>query len=168
MMNILITGANGFMGKNLKAALLERRDMILMEVDKDTEEERFNIYCREADFVFHLAGINRPDIESDFMTGNRDFTAKLLENLKKHGNLCPVMLSSSIQAALDNPYGRSKREAEELLFRYGEQTGASVLVYRFPNVFGKWSRPDYNSVVATFCHHTARRIPIRVMIQKPC
>ena len=162
MMNILITGVNGFMGKNLKAALLERRDMILMEVDKDTEEERFNIYCREADFVFHLAGINRPDIESDFMTGNRDFTAKLLENLKKHGNLCPVMLSSSIQAALDNPYGRSKREAEELLFRYGEQTGASVLVYRFPNVFGKWSRPDYNSVVATFCHHTARRIPIRV------
>lgn len=162
MMNILITGANGFIGKNLIAALLERRDMILMEVDKDTDEERFNIYCREADFVFHLAGINRPDIEADFMTGNRDFTAKLLGNLEKHRNLCPVMLSSSIQAVLDNPYGKSKREAEELLFHYGEQTGAPVLVYRFPNVFGKWSRPDYNSVVATFCHHAARRIPIRV------
>lgn len=161
-MNILITGANGFIGKNLIAALLERRDVILMEVDKETEEERFNTYCREADFIFHLAGVNRPDVEADFMTGNRDFTAKLLENLKKHENKCPVMLSSSIQAALDNPYGRSKREAEELLLNYGEQTGASVLVYRFPNVFGKWSRPDYNTVVATFCHRAARGIPIRV------
>ena len=161
-MNILITGASGFIGKNLIAALMERRDLVLLEVDRDTEEGRMDSYCREADFVFHLAGINRPVDESEFIKGNRDFMSTLLEYLKKHGNTCPVMLSSSIQAELDNAYGKSKREAESLLFDYGEQRGAPILVYRFPNVFGKWSRPDYNSVVATFCHYTARGLPIRV------
>ena len=161
-MNIMITGAKGFMGKNLRAALLCRREDEVLDVDQQTDPLEMDEYCRKADFVFHLAGVNRPLEEIEFMKGNRDFTAMLLESLKKHGNRCPVMLSSSIQAALDNPYGQSKRAAEELLFHYGEETGASVLVYRFPNVFGKWSRPDYNSVVATYCHLAARGMPLRV------
>ena len=161
-MNIMITGAKGFMGKNLKAALLCRREDEVLEVDQETDPLEMDDYCRKADFVFHLAGVNRPLEEREFMKGNRDFTAMLLESLKKHGNRCPVMLSSSIQAALDNPYGKSKRAAEELLFHYGEETGASVWVYRFPNVFGKWSRPDYNSVVATYCHLAARGMTLRV------
>ena len=150
------------MGKNLKEALLCRRDDEVLEVDQDTDPLEMDDYCRKADVVFHLAGVNRPLEEREFMKGNRDFTETLLYGLKKHGNRCPVMLSSSIQAALDNPYGKSKRAAEELLFQYGEETGASVWVYRFPNVFGKWSRPDYNSVVATFCHLTARGLPLRI------
>ncbi|MBE6623031.1 MAG: capsular polysaccharide biosynthesis protein CapF [Ruminococcaceae bacterium] len=172
-MNILVTGAAGFVGKNLCAALKNIRDgkdrthpeIVLDELylyDMDSPQELLDTACENADFVFHLAGVNRPRNTEEFMEGNFGFTNILLDTLKKHGNTCPVMISSSIQAALDNPYGNSKRAGEELVFSYGKQTGAKVLVYRFPNVFGKWCRPNYNSAVATFCHNVARDLPIRV------
>jgi UDP-2-acetamido-2,6-beta-L-arabino-hexul-4-ose reductase len=113
--------------------------------------------------VFHLAGVNRPKEQSEFIEGNLGFTSKLLETLEKHNNTCPVMISSSIQATLDNPYGQSKKAGEDLLFKYGQQTGAKVLVYRFPNVFGKWCRPNYNSAIATFCHNLAREVVSRIL-----
>ena len=119
-------------------------------------------YTKDCDFIFHLAGVNRPENEKEFMEGNFEFTSRLLDLLKKHNNTCPIMISSSIQAELDNPYGRSKKAGEDLLFAYGQETGAKVLVYRFPNVFGKWCRPNYNSVIATFCHNIARDLPIKV------
>jgi UDP-2-acetamido-2,6-beta-L-arabino-hexul-4-ose reductase len=172
-MNILITGAKGFIGKNLIAQLKnikegkakEERissDLTLLKYDIDTEPALLDEYCRIADFVFHLAGVNRPKEQSEFMEGNFGFTSTLLDTLKKYGNKCPVMLASSIQAELDNPYGLSKKAGEELLFRYAEETGAKVYVYRFPNVFGKWCRPNYNSAVATFCYNIARDLPIQV------
>lgn len=161
-MKILITGANGFIGKNLIAQLRNRQYKDIFEYDIDTDPELLDGFCRQCDFVFHLAGVNRPKEQSEFMLGNFGFTSTLLDTLKKHGNKCPVMISSSTQAALDNPYGRSKKAGEELMFAYGEQTGAQVLVYRFPNVFGKWCRPNYNSAVATFCHNIARDLPITV------
>ncbi len=172
-MKILITGAHGFVGKNLCAALDNIRtgkdkttalssDLEVFEYDIDTDPTLLEGYCSEADFVFHLAGVNRPKEESEFMEGNFGFTETLLNTLKAHGNTCPVMISSSIQAALDNPYGRSKKAGEDLLFAYGRQTGADVLVYRFPNLFGKWCRPNYNSVVATFCNNIAKDLPITV------
>ena len=136
--------------------------MTLLKYDIDTEPALLDEYCRIADFVFHLAGVNRPKEQSEFMEGNFGFTSTLLDTLKKYGNKCPVMLASSIQAELDNPYGLSKKAGEELLFRYSEKTGAKVYVYRYPNVFGKWCRPNYNSAVATFCYNIARDLPIQV------
>ena len=177
-MEILITGAAGFVGKNLTAALQALRDGKdrtrpglnigqLFLYDKDSPQELLEEGCRKADFVFNLAGVNRPQNPEEFMQGNFGFASTLLSTLKKHGNTCPVMLSSSIQATLvgryaQGEYGRSKKAGEELFFAYGEQTGAKVLVYRFPNLFGKWCRPNYNSVVATFCHNYAHDLPITV------
>ncbi|HJD24783.1 MAG TPA: capsular polysaccharide biosynthesis protein CapF [Firmicutes bacterium] len=161
-MQILITGANGFIGRNLIAELHNRGYDDLRAYDVDTDPARLNEWAAGCDFVFHLAGVNRPQDEAEFMTGNAGFTADLLAALRRRRNPCPVMLASSIQAAQDNPYGRSKRAGEELLAAYGRETGADVLIYRFPNVFGKWCRPNYNSVVATFCHNIARGLPITV------
>ncbi|HOV68875.1 MAG TPA: capsular polysaccharide biosynthesis protein CapF [Clostridia bacterium] len=161
-MKILITGAKGFIGQNLTVQLRNQGYYDLYEFDLDTEPSMLDVFCRDADFVFHLAGVNRPKVESEFMEGNFGFTTVLLESLKRHANKCPVMISSSAQAALDNPYGRSKKAGEDLAFAYSQETGANVLVYRFPNVFGKWCRPNYNSVVATFCHNIARNLPITI------
>lgn len=161
-MKILITGAKGFIGKNLVAELKNRKYTDIFEYDRATDLTLLEEYCKEADFVFHLAGVNRPKVQSDFMEGNFGFTSTLLDTLKKHNNSCPVMISSSIQAELDNPYGKSKKAGEDLLFNYSKETGAKVLVYRFPNVFGKWCRPNYNSAVATFCHNIAHDLPITV------
>lgn len=172
-MNILITGANGFIGKNLVACLYNIKegkdktfplhtDLNILEYDIDTDPAILDEYCESADFVFNLAGVNRPKQEEDFMSGNFGFASNLLKTLKKHNNKCPVMLSSSIQAALDNPYGKSKKAGEDLFFEYEKNAGVKVFVYRFPNVFGKWCRPNYNSAIATFCHNIARDIPITV------
>ena len=172
-MKVLVTGAHGFVGKNLCATLYNiaagkdrsygiDADMTVYEYDLDTAPTLLDEYCRDCDFVFHLAGINRPQDPAEFMTGNFGFTSVLLNALRRHGNTCPVMLSSSIQAALDNPYGQSKRAGEDLLLTYGKETGADVLVYRLPNVFGKWCRPNYNSAIATFCHNIAHDLPIQV------
>lgn len=161
-MKILITGAKGFIGKNLAAELKNRKFIVLFEYDKETDPSLLDEYCKEADFVFHLAGVNRPKEQSDFMEGNFGFTSTLLDTLEKYKNTCPVMISSSIQANLDNPYGKSKKTCEDLLFYYGKKTGTKVLIYRFPNVFGKWCRPNYNSAVATFCHNIANDLPITV------
>lgn len=161
-MKILVTGAKGFIGKNLIAELKNRKYDDIFEFDRDTDLNLLESYCKEADFVFHLAGVNRPKEQTEFMEGNFGFTSELLTTLKKHNNNCPIMVSSSIQAELDNPYGESKKAGEDLLFSYSEETGAKVLVYRFPNVFGKWCRPNYNSAVATFCHNVAHDLPIQV------
>lgn len=172
-MKILITGAKGFIGKNLISELnniIEDKakgysltsDLTLFEYDKDTDPSLLDDYCKETDFVFHLAGVNRPKVQSEFMEGNFGFTSQLLASLKKHGNNCSVMLASSIQAERDNPYGASKKAGEELLFNYGKQNNVNVLIYRFPNVFGKWCLPNYNSAVATFCNNIARGLPIQV------
>ncbi len=176
-MNILITGAAGFVGKNLSAALENIRDgkdktHPELKIDKlylydiDSSAELLEEGCQNADFVFHLAGVNRPQNEKEFMEGNFGFSSKLLDTLKKYNNTCPVLLSSSVQATLigryDSEYGRSKKAGEQLFFEYGEQSGAKVLVYRFPNLFGKWCRPNYNSAVATFCHNIANDLPITV------
>lgn len=176
-MKILVTGAKGFVGRNLCAQLNNIREgkarnypveiEEVMEYDIDSTAEELDRYCREADFVFNLAGVNRPENPEDFRKGNFGFASTLLDTLRKHGNRCPVMLSSSIQATLQgryagHPYGESKRAGEELFFAYGRQTGAKVLVYRFPNLFGKWCRPNYNSAVATFCHNMANDLPIQV------
>ena len=161
-MNILVTGAKGFIGKNLIAELKNRKYTDIFEYDIDTNPSLLDIYCKEVDFVFHLAGVNRPKEQSEFMKGNFGFTSTLLDTLKKHGNTCPVMISSSIQATLDNPYGKSKKAGEDLVFSYAKRTGAKVLVYRFPNVFGKWCRANYNSAVATFCNNIAHDLPITV------
>ena len=177
-MDILITGAAGFVGKNLTAALRsikEGKDRTrpglsvgeLYLYDIDSSPELLETACRKADFVFNLAGVNRPKTPEEFMQGNFGFGSKLLDTLKKYNNTCPVMLSSSIQATLigryaGGAYGESKRAGEELFFAYGEETGAKVLVYRFPNLFGKWCRPNYNSAVATFCHNYAHDLPITV------
>lgn len=161
-MNILVTGAEGFIGKNLIAELRNKKYNDIFEYDRDTDSSQLDAYCKEADFVFHLAGVNRPKDQSEFMEGNYGLTSNLLDSLKKHNNTCPVMISSSVQAKLDNPYGESKKAGENLLFTYGNETGSKVLVYRFPNVFGKWCRPNYNSAVATFCHNVAHDMPIQV------
>ena len=177
MMNVLVTGAKGFVGRNLCAALANIRDGKdrtrpelklgeIYEYDVDTSPELLDEYCKNADFVFNLAGVNRPQDPEEFMKGNFGFASTLLDTLKKHGNICPVMISSSIQATCigryDSDYGRSKKAGEELVFAYGEETGAKVLVYRFPNLFGKWCRPNYNSAVATFCNNIANDLPITV------
>ncbi len=161
-MKILVTGAKGFIGKNLVAELENRSAGEILEYDLDTDASMLEKFCSQAGFVFHLAGVNRPEEDSEFMKGNRDFTAHLLSILERRGNTSPVMFASSSQAALDNPYGRSKKAGEDLVFEHAGQTGARALVYRFPNVFGKWCRPSYNSVVATFCHNIANGLPIVV------
>ena len=163
-MNILITGARGFMGKNLRSALTGRYGDAhrLILLDMPHTEEELLAAAAEADFVFHLAGVNRPTDPADFQKGNADFTRQLLTLLKERGNRPPVLLSSSIQAALENPYGQSKLSAEQAVADYGRETGSAVYLYRLPNVFGKWSRPNYNSAVATFCHNVARGLPITV------
>ncbi len=177
-MKILVTGAKGFVGKNLVAQLNNIKsgkakfygDVVVDEVfeyDIDSTAEELDRYCHEADFVFNLAGVNRPQNNDEFMAGNFGFASTLLDTLKKYGNTAPVMLSSSIQATLigrygESDYGKSKLAGEELFFEYGEQTGAKVLVYRFPNLFGKWCRPNYNSAVATFCNNIANDLPIQV------
>lgn len=162
MMKILVTGAKGFVGKNLIAELRNRKFTDILECSRETNQTLLDKYCKEADFVFHLAGVNRPKDQSEFMDGNYGFTSTLLETLKKHQNTCPILISSSIQAELDNPYGISKKAGEDLLFEYSKETGAKVLVYRLPNVFGKWCKPNYNSAVATFCHNVAQGLPINV------
>lgn len=161
-MRILVTGAKGFIGKNLITELKNRKYTDIFEFDLDTDPILLNKFCKESDFVFHLAGVNRPKDQSEFMEGNFGFTSILLDLLRKYKNICPIMLSSSIQAELDNPYGNSKKSGEKLLINYGKETGAKALIYRFPNVFGKWCRPNYNSVVATFCHNIANDLPITV------
>lgn len=161
-MKILITGAKGFIGTNLAAELKNRKFSDIFECDVDTDPALLEKYCKETDFVYHLAGVNRPKEQSEFMEGNFGFTSTLLDILKKYNNTCPVMIASSIHADLDNPYGKSKKAGEDLLFDYSKETGAKVLVYRFPNVFGKWCRPNYNSAVATFCHNIAHDLPITV------
>ena len=177
-MNVLITGANGFVGRNLTQRLYALRDgrdrtRPALRIDevllytRETAPETLAAYCRSADFVVHLAGVNRPQDPEEFTTGNTDLTRTLLAQLRQSGNRCPVLLASSIQASLTgryagSPYGKSKRATEALLRAYSEQTGAQGLIYRFPNLFGKWCRPNYNSVVATFCHNIARDMPITV------
>ena len=176
-MKILVTGAKGFVGRNLCAQLRNIKDGKarnysvqvdeVFEYDIDSTPEELDRYCSEADFVFNLAGVNRPENPEDFRKGNFGFASTLLAVLKKHGNTCPVMLSSSIQATLigryaGHPYGESKKAGEELFFDYAAETGAKVLVYRFPNLFGKWCRPNYNSAVATFCNNIANDLPIQV------
>ena len=177
-MKILVTGAKGFVGKNLCATFYNIRDgkdrtrpnikiEEVFEYDIDTDSSLLNEYCEKADFVFNLAGVNRPKDSSEFMEGNFGFASTLLDTLKKHRNKCPVMLSSSQQASLtgrfgNSEYGRSKKAGEELFLKYQEETGANVLIYRFPNLFGKWCRPNYNSAVATFCNNIANNLPIQV------
>jgi len=174
-MNILITGANGFIGKNLIATLetiidgrnnfypfLNKEKVNLFKYDIDTEKSLLDEYCKKANFIFHLAGVNRPKNEEEFMKGNFGFTSELLNTLKKYLNRAPVLITSSIQATLDNPYGKSKKAGEELMFKYSLQTNSKVYVFRLPNVFGKWCRPNYNSAVATFCNNIANNLPIQV------
>ena len=177
-MKILVTGAKGFVGKNLCAQLNNIRegknksygDLTISEVfeyDIDSTLEQLDSYCQSCDFVFNLAGVNRPQNQEEFMQGNFGFASTLLDLLKKHKNSCPVMISSSIQATLagrfgNSEYGKSKKAGEELMFEYAQETGAKVLVYRFPNLFGKWCRPNYNSAIATFCHNIANDLPIQV------
>lgn len=176
-MKILITGAKGFVGKNLVANLYNIKDGKdrtrnlqideIFEYDIDSDPNLLDGYCKEADFVFNLAGVNRPKDQSEFMEGNFGFASILLDTLKKYKNNCPVMLSSSIQATLigrygESDYGKSKLAGEELFFNYSKETGAKVLIYRFPNLFGKWCRPNYNSAVATFCNNIANDLPIQV------
>lgn len=177
-LNILVTGARGFVGMNLVENLKAIRDGKnrtrpglqigeIFEFDRENTKEDLEAFCSQADFVFHLAGVNRPKDPKEFEEGNFGFASTLLNTLKKHGNACPVMLSSSVQASLSgrfgkSAYGESKLAGEKLFFEYGHETGAEVLVYRFPNIVGKWCRPNYNSAVATFCHNIARDLPITV------
>lgn len=177
-MNILVTGAKGFVGKNLVYSLKnikEGKDKThpelkideIYEFDIDTDISLLDEYCKSADFVFNLAGVNRPKEQSEFMQGNFGFASVLLDTLKKYKNTCPVMISSSVQATLEgrfagSEYGKSKRAGEELMLSYGQETGARVLIYRFPNLFGKWCKPNYNSAIATFCHNIANDLPIQI------
>ena len=175
-MNILITGAKGFIGKNLVANLYNIKNGKnrtrsfsidnIYEFDVDTDISLLDEYCQNADFIFNLAGVNRPQNNEEFMQGNFGFASTLIDTLKKYNNTCPVVLSSSIQATLigryDSDYGRSKKAGEELFFDYARETGAKIFVYRFPNLFGKWCRPNYNSAVATFCNNIANDLPIQV------
>lgn len=161
-MKVLVTGAEGFIGKNLTARLERRDDVTVLSFDIATPAEQLEEYCRDCDFVYNLAGVNRPKHVEDFMEGNFGFATTLVETLRRLGNRCPIMDSSSIQATLENPYGKSKKAGEDMLLAYGRDTGAKIYIYRFPNVFGKWCRPNYNSAVATFCHNIAHDLPIQV------
>lgn len=161
-MKVLITGANGFVGKNLVSHLSLNKDIEIFKYDLDSTEEDLNKYTKECEFVFHLAGVNRPEKQEDFMKGNFGFTSILLNKLKENNNKAPIMISSSIQAELDNDYGKSKKAGEDLIFNYGKENNIKVYVYRFPNLFGKWCRPNYNSVIATFCNNIANNSEITV------
>jgi UDP-2-acetamido-2,6-beta-L-arabino-hexul-4-ose reductase len=161
-MKILVTGAKGFIGKNLISELENRRIGEILEFDKDTDISLLDDYARDCEFVFHLAGVNRPKDEKEFMEGNSEFTSILLNKLKEYNNKAPILITSSTQAELDNPYGKSKKAGEDKLFTYEKEIGRKVLVYRLPNVFGKWCRPNYNSVIATFCNNIANDIEIKV------
>lgn len=161
-MNILVTGANGFVGKNLILHLENCGYKSILKVTRETDLVTLEQYVKECHFVFHLAGVNRPEDEKDFKINNDGFTKNLLGLLRKYDNKSPIVFSSSIQAEIDCPYGNSKKNCEELLFLYSKETGTKVYVYRLPNVFGKWCRPDYNSVVATFCYKIARNLPIEI------
>ncbi len=161
-MNILITGSDGFIGKNLVAWLGRRDDARVLGFDVANTPQELDAWLAAADWVYHLAGVNRPQSESEFTTGNVDLTAQICDRLLKLGRPVPLVLASSIQAALDNPYGISKRQAEEVVASYAKRSGARAIVYRLPNVFGKWCRPNYNSVVATFCHNLAHDLPIAI------
>ena len=161
-MKILVTGSNGFVGKNLIIQLRNMGYADILEFDKDTEKNLLDVYTQNCEFVFHLAGVNRPIEEKEFMEGNFGFTSELLALLKKHNNKSPILISSSIQAEKDNPYGISKKAGEELLFDYSKETGVKTFVYRLPNVFGKWCRPNYNSAVATFCNNIAKNLEIQI------
>lgn len=165
-MKILITGSAGFIGKNLAAELRNRGFSCLFEYDRDSTLDELDGYTRECEFVFHLAGVNRPDKQEDYMIVNCGFTSLLLAALRRHNSKAPVLMTSSTQAMLDNPYGRSKKSGEKQMFQYSFETGVPVYVYRLPNVFGKWCRPDYNSAVTTFCHHIANELPIQVNDQR--
>lgn len=161
-MNILVTGARGFVGKNLIVELKNQGFENILEFNSDTPIALLDEYCKQADFVFHLAGVNRPKNTEEFMKGNFEFTATLLNKLKENHNTCPIMISSSTQAELDNPYGKSKKAEEDLVFSYQKETDATVYVYRFTNLYGKWSKPNYNTVVATFCYKIARGEKVEV------
>lgn len=162
MKTVLVTGANGFIGRNLLTVLKWLENVEVIRFDSENTIEELHDMVSKADFVFHLAGVNRPQDPIEFTQGNFGFTSTLLESLKKHNNKVPVLITSSIQATLDNPYGQSKKAAEDLLFEYAKDTGAKVFVYRLPNVFGKWCRPNYNSAVATFCHTIANDLPTTI------
>jgi len=155
-MNILITGANGFVGKNLVATLKQNDEYTIFSYTRNSSEKELDEYTKKADFVFHLAGVNRPENEEEFKKGNTDFTATLLNKLAENNNKAPILITSTIQAELDNPYGKSKKAAEELIFEYGKNNNVKTFVYRLPNLFGKWSKPNYNTVIATFCHKVAK------------
>ncbi len=161
-MKVLVTGAAGFIGRNLITELQRREGVSVLPYEVDTPLELLDQYCAECDFVYNLAGVNRPEHVEEFMEGNFGFATTLVDTLKRHGNNCPIMNSSSIQAALKNPYGQSKKAGEDMLYAYGQEVGAPIYTYRFPNVFGKWCRPNYNSAVATFCHNIAHGLPIQV------
>lgn len=161
-MNVMVTGANGFIGKNLIAELSRMENVTVFSFDTDTEPGMLEEYCKNSDFVYNLAGVNRPENVDEYMEGNFGFASILVETLKKYNNTCPIVNASSIQAALENPYGKSKKAGEDMLFSYGKESGAKVYIYRFQNVFGKWCRPNYNSVVATFCYNIANGLPIQV------
>jgi UDP-2-acetamido-2,6-beta-L-arabino-hexul-4-ose reductase len=161
-MKILVTGANGFVGKNLIAELNNRGYNDIFKFDVDTDKVLLEEYAKNCEFVFHLAGVNRPKDEKEFMEGNFGFTSELLELFKKHNNKAAILITSSIQAERENPYGMSKKAGEKLIFDYSNETGAKALVYRLPNLFGKWSRPNYNTVVATYCYNIARDVDIQI------
>lgn len=161
-MKVLVTGANGFIGKNLVAELQYKENVEILSCTRETTEEQLEQYCRECKFVFDLAGVNRPKEEAEFTEGNVTFVNTILELLKKNHNECPVMYASSTQVALSNAYAASKRAGEELIRKYGRETGTKTYIYRFPNVFGKWCRPNYNSAVATFCYNTANGLALRI------
>lgn len=161
-MRILVTGANGFVGKNLVAELKNRGYHDLYLYDRDTPKDKLSEWTKNAEFIFHLAGVNRPKDEAEFMKGNADLTSNLVNLLEKQNNAVPIMISSSIQAGNDNPYGKSKKAGEDFIFEYSQRNKVPVYVYRFANLFGKWSKPNYNTVIATFCHNIARNLPIQV------
>lgn len=161
-MKVLVTGANGFVGKNLRSFLSLNKEVEVYCYDINSTQEELDRYTKECEFVYHLAGVNRPQDPKEFMEGNYGFTSVLLNKLKEHNNKAPIMISSSIQAELDNDYGKSKKAGEDLIFEYGKANGVKVYVYRFPNLFGKWCRPNYNSVIATFCNNVAHNEAITV------
>ena len=161
-MKILITGSNGFVGRNLISNLSLNKELEIYKYDIESTLEDLDRYTKDCDFVYHLAGVNRPQDSKEFMKGNFGFTTTLLEYLKKNNNKCPIMISSSIQAELNNDYGKSKKAGEDLLFQYGKDNNVKIFVYRFPNLFGKWCRPNYNSVIATWCYNVSHNIDIKV------
>lgn len=161
-MKVLVTGANGFVGRNLISNLRLNKEIETFSYDKESTIEELDKYTKECDFVFHLAGVNRPEKPEEFMEGNFGFTSTLLDKLKENNNKCPIMISSSIQAELDNDYGKSKKAGEDLIIEYGKENNVKTFIYRFPNLFGKWCRPNYNSVIATWCYNVSHNLEIMV------